>query len=335
MDGQPPEVRQFLLRTSILSLFSAPLCEAVTGSAEAAKIIDLLERQNLFVVSLDDTRHWFRYHHLLAQMLRGELARTQPETLLHALHARASAWHRQWGSADEAVRHAHAAGDIAGTIDLIAGNWSAYVDSGQVATVRGWLSLLGDDVVSAHPVAVHSAAWAAALSGDRESLRRWLPLVKAGKHEGALPDGIRSLASSAALLGGTFGFAGIGPMRDAAAEAVALETDPASPWHALARASYAAALYWSGDLDAAAAQAQRAASGNGHFALIRMLGFAILSLIAIDRGQSGCGPAAGGYRSGDRGRRWPRAQRSSAEFPGICRLRCGCRAPRAAHRGPC
>ena len=306
---QPRIVRQFLARTSILGRFCAPLCDAVTGPADetgasaaggasaasaageastadtagAAGIIDILERQNLFIVPLDDTRQWFRYHHLFAQMLRSELSRNEPD-IVPTLHERASAWHRRSGSAAEAISHAHAAGDVAGVLRLIAQHWGSYMGSGQVATVRSWLGLLGDDIVSADPVAAHCAAWAAALSGDRESLRRWLPIVEASEHEGALPDGIRSLQSSAALLKGSFGFEGIGPMREAAARAVTLETDPASLWHALARASHATALYWSGDLDAAAAQAYDASAGTGSIALIRMMGSAVLSLIAVDRG---------------------------------------------------
>ena len=283
LSRQPAAVRQFLLRTSILSRFCAPLCDALTGSSDSAEMIDVLERENLFVVPLDDTRQWFRYHHLFAQMLRSELTRAEPETVL-ALHQRASAWHRRSGSADEAIRHAQAAGDVAGVISLIAAHWAAYVDAGQVTTVRDWLTALGAANITASPVAAHCAAWAAALAGDRESLRRWLPAVGAGDLQGPLPDGIASLQSSAALLAGTFGFEGIGPMRDAAAAAVALEADPASPWHALARASYGAALYWSGDPYAAAVQAKEASSGTGPIAIIRMLGFAILALIAVDDG---------------------------------------------------
>ncbi len=280
---QQGNVRQFLLRTSILGRFCAPLCDAVTGSADAAEVIDILERENLFVVPLDDTRQWFRYHHLFAEMLRAELGRAEPD-IVPVLHERAAAWHRRSGSADEAISHEFSAGHVAGVIDLMARHWFSYVDAGQVATVRRWLSLLGDGVVSAEPLAAHCAAWAAALSGDQESLRRWLPLVEAGQHEGALPDGIRSLRSSAALLQGTFGFEGIGRMRAAAAEAVALEPDPASPWHALARVSYASALYLSGDFDAAAVQAQHGSPPEAP-ALIRVLGFAVLSLVAVDRGQ--------------------------------------------------
>ena len=282
LSHQPAEIRQFLVRTSTLSRFCAPLCDAVVGSADAAEIIDRLERENLFVVPLDDTRQWFRYHHLFAQVLRSELARTEPE-IVPVLHKRASDWLRRSGLADEAISHAQAAGDVAGVVNLIADNWHAYVACGQVATVRGWLSSLGDATIATHPVAAHCGAWAAALSGDRESLRRWLPIIEVAEHDGPLPDGLRSLRSSAALLKGTFGFEGIGPMRDAAAEAIVLELDPASPWHALARATYAAALYWSGDLGAAAAEADRALSAAASIGIIRMLAFSILSLVAVDQ----------------------------------------------------
>jgi LuxR family transcriptional regulator, maltose regulon positive regulatory protein len=283
LSRQPSEIRQFLARTAILGRFCAPLCNAVAGSAGSAGIIDTLERENLFVVALDDTREWFRYHNLFARVLRSELTRSEPE-IVPVLHQRASDWHRLYGSADEAINHALAAGDVAGVIDLIARNWFALIDSGRVATVRRWMNSLGDGMVSARPVAAHYAAWAAALSGDPESLRRWLHIIEAAECDGSLPDGVHSMQSSAALLKATFGFEGIETVRDAAAKAVALETDPASPWQAVARASYATALYWSGDLTAAAAQAQGALASPASAGLGRMLAFAILSLMQADDG---------------------------------------------------
>jgi LuxR family transcriptional regulator, maltose regulon positive regulatory protein len=284
LSHQPATVRQFLTRTSILSRFCAPLCDAVTGSGDAAEIIDLIERQNLFIVPLDDTRRWFRYHHLFGRMLRGELSRSEPG-IVPTLHARASAWHRRSGSTDEAISYAYAASDVAGVINLITRHWYGYVSSGRVATVRGWLSLLGDGAVGADPAAVHCAAWVAALSGDQASLRRWLPIVEASEFQGALPDGIQSMQSSAALLQGTFGFEGIGPMRTAAARATTLENDPASPWHAMAQAAYATGLYWSGHLDAAATRARDAWAVTPSRTLVRMLGAAVLSLVAVEQGE--------------------------------------------------
>ena len=284
LSRQPDEVRQFLARTAILGRFCAPLCDAVVGSADAAQIIAILERGNLFVVPLDENRQWFRYHHLFAQVLRRELAMTEPGNVL-TLHQRASAWHRQAGSVDEAISHAFAGGDVAGTIDLIAHHWYTYVDSGKAATVRRWMRSLGDGAIAASPLAAHCAVWAAALAGDRESAERWLPVMAAGEHEGPLPDGMRSMQFSAALVQATFGFDGIRPMREAAAVAVSLESDRSSPWYALARTAYAAALYFSGALAPAAAQAQEALLGNADIATVRMLAFAVMSLIATEEGR--------------------------------------------------
>jgi LuxR family maltose regulon positive regulatory protein len=278
---QSGQIRQFLARTSILGRFCAPLCDAVVGSANAREIIEVLDRENLFVVPLDENREWFRYHHLFAQVLRSELARTEPDAV-PALHERASDWHRQSGSADEAIGHALAAGDVTGTIDLIGRHWYSFVDSGQVATVIGWIRSLGDDAVAADPVAAHCAAWAAALCGDRESVRRLLPVIEAGQREGPFPDGIRSPQSSAALLQATFGFEGIGPMHEAGARAVTLEIDQTSPWYALARAAFGLARYLCGDLEGAAAQVEAALLSNASIALVRMLCYAVMSLIAVE-----------------------------------------------------
>ena len=278
---QQARIRQFLIRTSILGRFCAPLCDAVNGSADAAEIIEVLERENLFVVPLDENREWFRYHHLFGQVLRSRLARAEPDTVT-TLHARASGWHRRSGSAHEAISHALAAGDVTGAISLIGRRWYSYVYSGQVATVRGWMRSLGDRVIVTDPVAAHCAAWAAAISGDRASVRRLLPVLEAAEHDGPLPDGIRSPQSSAALLQATFGFEGIGPMREAGEVAVKLESDQGSPWSALARATFGLALYFCGDFEGAAAQIDEALLGDDSIALVRMLCFAVLSLIAVE-----------------------------------------------------
>ena len=142
LSRQPPEVRQFLVRTSVLGRFCAPLGAAVSGVGNAAEILDLLERDNLFIVPLDESRQWFRYHHLFRQVLRSRLARAEPD-LVPALHQAASAWHQLHGSADEAIEHAMASGDFRLAIDLIAGYWFGYVSSGRVATVHNWIRVAG------------------------------------------------------------------------------------------------------------------------------------------------------------------------------------------------
>jgi LuxR family maltose regulon positive regulatory protein len=283
LSRQPSEIRQFLTRTAILGRFCAPLCDAVAGSANAAEIIDVLERENLFLVPLDDNRQWYRYHHLFAQVLRSQLARTEPD-IVPTLHERASAWHRRSGSTDEAIDHALTAGDIGGAVDLIARHWFPYVESGRAATVRRWMRSLGDDQIAAHPVAAHSAMWAAAFSGDRERVRRWVHVVKAGEHEGSLPDGMPSLEFSTALLGGAFGFDGILAKRESAARAVELERDPLSPWYALALAAFGFSLYLSGE-PRAAEPLRQATISETSAPLVRMVALSIASLVATGEGR--------------------------------------------------
>jgi LuxR family transcriptional regulator, maltose regulon positive regulatory protein len=281
---QPRKIRQFLARTSVLGRFCAPLCDTVSGSVNAVEILDTLERENLFIVPLDETRQWFRYHHLFAQTLRSLLMRTEPE-IVPALHRNASAWHRLHGSADEAISHAVAAGDLTQATELIASDWYAYVNSGQVATVCRWMRSIGDDQIAVTPIAAHCAAWAAVFSGDRQTARRWLPVMDEAQHQGPLPDGMRSLQSSAALLRSVYGFDGFQVMRESAATAVKLEDDPASPWYALARGALGFSRYMSGEPHAAKPHLREAASSQASPTLTRLAALSTLSLIALDDGR--------------------------------------------------
>ena len=280
---QPAEIRQFLARTSILDRFCAPLCDAVAGSGNAAGILDLLERENLFVVPLDDTRCWYRYHRLFAQVLTSQLARDEPG-IVPALHQRASAWYTASGWVNEAIAHVLAAGDIPRSVELIARNWHAYVGVGRADTVRGWMRRLTDDQIAAYPLAAHCAAWTAALSGEPEPLHRWLTVIEASRYAGPMPDGLVSLESSAALLRGVYGFDGLPVMRESARQATRLETNPRSPWYTLARAAYGFSLYLSGDLTAAETVLEDAARSEACATLIGILALSTLSLIAAGRG---------------------------------------------------
>ena len=213
---QPEEIRQFLARTSILERFCAPLCDAVAGSDDAADIIDVLERENLFVVPLDETRGWYRYHHLFAQVLRSQLARAQPGTV-PMLHQRASAWYLTSGWVEEAIGHALAAGDVPRSVDLIARNWYAYVSVGQAGTVRAWMRRFSDDQIAAHPLAAHCAAWAAALSGEPESAASLAPghrgrgLRRADAGRAGVAGVLRRPAARCVRIRGPAGDARVGP----------------------------------------------------------------------------------------------------------------------------
>ena len=108
---QPAEVREFLLRTSVLDRFTASLCAAVTGQPDSGAILDRLDRDNLFVVPLDDDRTWYRYHHLFADVLRARLMAGDPD-VVDQLHRDASDWYAAHDSFEDAIRHAFAGNDF-------------------------------------------------------------------------------------------------------------------------------------------------------------------------------------------------------------------------------
>ena len=115
----PNAVRSFLLQTSILDRLEWPAvrCRHRPGRKASARL-EALERGNFFVVPLDDKRHWYRYHHLFADVLYAHLLAEQPDQVA-TLHRRASAWYEQHGSAADAIRHALAAEDFERAADLV------------------------------------------------------------------------------------------------------------------------------------------------------------------------------------------------------------------------
>ena len=96
LERQPRNIRGFLLQTSVLDRLSGSLCDAVTGESGGRSTLETLDRSNLFLVALDDRRHWYRYHHLFADVLRARLLDEQPERV-GELHLRASIWYDQHG----------------------------------------------------------------------------------------------------------------------------------------------------------------------------------------------------------------------------------------------
>ncbi|HEX5823091.1 MAG TPA: LuxR C-terminal-related transcriptional regulator [Candidatus Limnocylindrales bacterium] len=148
---QPAETREFLLKTSILSRFTGALADAVTAEQGGAATIEALDRANLFLVALDDQRHWYRYHHLFGDVLQAHLAAEMPGEI-PMLHRRASDWFEQNGDRPAAVDHAFRAGDPERTAELVELAMPEMRQLRREATVRRWLDAIPEDVVTRRPV---------------------------------------------------------------------------------------------------------------------------------------------------------------------------------------
>lgn len=147
---QTPAMRQFLLQTSILDAFNAPLCEAVTGVGGAYRMLAEIENADLFLIQLDGQREWFRYHHLFQELLQQRLHASAAPHTLDALHRCAAAWLANANRIPEAVRHLRAVGDDQAAVELVASRMHAGMlhDPYQA---RQWLDLLPQQLVVRHP----------------------------------------------------------------------------------------------------------------------------------------------------------------------------------------
>jgi LuxR family maltose regulon positive regulatory protein len=151
LQRQPESVRRFLLQTSVLDRLDGSLCDAVTGAAGGKAALESLDRQNLFMIPLDDRREWYRYHHLFADVLRARLLDEEPDAPIE-LHRRASVWYADNGEPSAAVRHALAAGDFPRAATLAELAMPAMRRDRQDATLREWAHVIPEDIVRVRPV---------------------------------------------------------------------------------------------------------------------------------------------------------------------------------------
>ena len=142
-------------------------------SEDAAQQLDEIRRSNLFLVALDESGTWFRYHHLFAELLRHELARTAPAEVAE-LHARAADWHERNEQPAEAIDHALAGGDADRAVELVAAAWNDVFNRGELGTVARWLDALPADAVDAHPGLCTARAWLALDGGRLDDVQRWI-----------------------------------------------------------------------------------------------------------------------------------------------------------------
>ncbi|MEI7847525.1 MAG: LuxR C-terminal-related transcriptional regulator [Chloroflexota bacterium] len=151
LQRQPEAVRNFLIQTAILERLNGSLCEAVTSQPGGKARLETLQRGNFFLISLDDKRYWYRYHHLFADVLHMHLLAEQPDQV-PALHRRASEWYAQNGSTADAIRHALAGRDFERAADLIEPVMPVMSKSRQDAKLFGWLKSLPDELLRARPI---------------------------------------------------------------------------------------------------------------------------------------------------------------------------------------
>jgi LuxR family transcriptional regulator, maltose regulon positive regulatory protein len=281
------DIRTFLLRTSILETLSAPLCDAVLERSDSADVLAGIERGNLFLVSVDESRQVYRYHQLFATMLRHELERLEPGAV-STLHARASAWFESQGYVEACVDHAIASRDMSRASDLVTAHSREYWASGRTATLTRWLdSLSWPEAVRDAQLAITRASALGLAGSPADEMEKWILVASAGAHPGPLANGMQSIESGIALIRSLILTKGLEVAREAGARAVELEP-PASAWRRQALAGLGQAHYLLGDAAGASAafeQARRVPDSSAQAPGAAMV-LAYLAFLEIDAGRA-------------------------------------------------
>ena len=243
-----PEIRDFLVRTSVLPRFTPELCDAVLGREDSAAVLAELARSNMFLVALDARGEWYRYHHLFGEFLQLELGREDAREL----RRRAAGWCRAHGLAEDAIEYAAAAGDAEMVAEVLIERHLEFIWGGRLGQFLGWVRWLPVELLVEHPVLPGAGAVAAALlsapevevhrllavaeRARRERPELWLPYLEAGVE----------VARSQIIEGGD-----VGAAVEHARRAVAAAQEGADVLSVSALGCLAQALFFAGELDEA------------------------------------------------------------------------------------
>lgn len=156
-DQQPPEIQRFLLVSSTLGEMSPALCEEVLGVADAERLLETVEAQNLFVSRLEGESEWYRYHHLFRDFLQARMKAQDPDAW-SALHVQAAAWFEARGETRAAIDHDLAVANTAAAAERMAMVARDLYVAGQLTTLMTWRELLPDALLVEVPrLALHQS----------------------------------------------------------------------------------------------------------------------------------------------------------------------------------
>jgi LuxR family transcriptional regulator, maltose regulon positive regulatory protein len=173
----PDELQRFLLQTCILDRLCGSLCDAVTGGENGQAMLKILERENLFLVPLDDSREWFRYHQLFADFLHAELTRLKPDQAVQ-LHRQAARWCLAHDLPEEAFHHAIAGDDAEIGMQLGEHYFDLKMLSGEFTVLKRWIASIPAQWYSDYPLIGLGQASVYLFTGALDEGVRWIDKVE-------------------------------------------------------------------------------------------------------------------------------------------------------------
>jgi LuxR family maltose regulon positive regulatory protein len=176
LQRQPEEVRDFMLRTSVVDVISPNLADALTRRADGALMLDRLERSNAFVSCVDELGPWYRYHGMFRELLASQLRHRMPEALA-VQHRHAARWYAKSGRNVQAAQHALQAGDWELATTVLSGAWLQLLVRGEAAAVAELIETFPRRLVTREPELTIAAAGSLLECGELDQGLEYLELA--------------------------------------------------------------------------------------------------------------------------------------------------------------
>ncbi len=281
----PKKQLQFLTRTAVLDRMCASLCDAVLEATGSARLLQSIERSNLFLVPLDRSGVWYRYHHLFRDALRAELERREPAAV-QGLERRAADWCEEHGLVEAALAYAESAGDTDRVARLVSIHGIPFFRAGRVATAETWFHQFDDPaLIVRYPMVGTLGVWVHTLRGRPIEAERWASALELTTATAPLPDGSSSIQAWIDVVRAVLCRDGVEQMSTDVEQAL-LELGPRSPWRPVAWLFAGVASLLRGDVEHADAlflEASRVGGGLGA-TYATVVALAERALLARERG---------------------------------------------------
>ena len=207
LSQETPDIRTFLVRTSVVNRLTASLCDAITGRTDSARVLADLAMRNLFVSPIDDQHKWYRYHNLWWTFLQSQLEQSGENR--NALLQRAAQWHEEFGDPGQSFRLATRARDLVQAPDsVLQRHYDDYASRGLIGSLRSWLGRCTEEDIESDPQLAIAAGWVTMLSGDFGRATRYLVAAQRHDLDGPSADGASCLRAAVTNFRAALGLGG-------------------------------------------------------------------------------------------------------------------------------
>ncbi|MFF2481462.1 LuxR C-terminal-related transcriptional regulator [Paenibacillus sp. NPDC058071] len=174
LNRQEGELQRFLLQLSVLDRFCPSLADAVTERSDSSEQIIFLEKAHMFLVPLDDSRKWYRFHHLFGEMLRRKLNDYAELEHIEELHQRAHIWFEENDFYSDAIEHAIKAKDYESAASYMDRHLPSLIKNGSEASLLRWIKELPLGEIAGRPDLFYYLVGTLAAGGRSLEAQNWL-----------------------------------------------------------------------------------------------------------------------------------------------------------------